>query len=141
MKKVRRRLTLFAVALAVLPALAFSIATVEESESREHLRKYLVNVDVSDRIDANEAEAIATAYFLGFVSACGGPDRPKLVDGDWVVPVVVGYAGNLSPSPIRINAKSGAVSYSEGPSFSGYSAFRAVLLWGIPITKHMQFNQ
>jgi hypothetical protein len=113
--------------------LVFVVRTIEAADSRHHLETLLVDVNVGDGIDAREADAIAWAYFLGFVSACGGPDQGTLVNGEWVIPAAFGYAGTPMDSPIRVNARTGAVSQAGGPSFNGYRSFRFSVLWGIPI--------
>ncbi|KQZ45027.1 hypothetical protein [Duganella sp. Root1480D1] len=123
----------FAATLLAVPCLLFALATVDASTSRHHLEELLADVNVSDGISEREADGIAWAYFLGYVGACGGPDHGKLVDGEWVMPVSFGYAGRPMDSPIRINAKTGAVSQAGGPSFRSYGSFRFSALWGIPV--------
>jgi hypothetical protein len=115
--------------------LLFVLATMSEADTRHEFEGYLADVNASDGINQHEAEEIAWAYFLGYVSACGGPDKGTLVDGEWVIPAGVGFGGTPMASPIRINAKTGAIGQSGGPSFGSYRSFRLILLWGIPIKR------
>jgi hypothetical protein len=116
-------------------SLLFALATMSETDTRHHLERHLSDVDASDGIDQHEAEGIAWAYFSGYVSGCGGPDKGALVDGEWVIPAAVGFGGTPMASPIHINAKTGAVGQSGGPSFQSYRSFRLILLWAIPINR------
>jgi hypothetical protein len=119
----------------IMCCLLFVLATMGETHTRHELEGYLNDVNASDGIDQHEADGIAWAYFSGYVSGCGGPDKGALVDGEWVIPAAVGFGGTPMASPIRINAKTGAVDQSGGPSFQSYRSFRLILLWGIPINK------
>lgn len=125
--------TVLAGTAVAICCLLFVVTTIEAADSRHHLESLLTDVKVADGIDGREADSIAWAYFLGYISACGGPDQGTLVDGEWVIPVSFGYAGRPMDSPIRINAKTGAISQKGGPSFNGYRSFRFRVLWGIPI--------
>lgn len=116
----------------------FMLVTLDEAKSRRHLEEFLAEVNVEDGINRSEAESIASAYFSGFVGACGGTDEGLLVSGEWVVPASFGMAGNPM-APIRVNAKTGAVSQLGNPSFNSYGTFKAFLLWGIPIRKLTYF--
>ncbi|WP_154668032.1 hypothetical protein [Pseudoduganella violaceinigra] len=132
MTKIRK--TVYAVS-AILVAGCFSVfalMTLEAADYRRFLEERLANVDVSDGIDAREADQIAWAYFLGFVSGCGGPDAGQLVSDEWVIPASEGFAGRPMDAPIRINAKTGAVSQTGNMAFRDYRNFRLYLLWGIP---------
>jgi hypothetical protein len=119
----------------IICCLLFVLATMSETETRHHLEGYLADVNASDGIDQREADGIAWAYFLGYVSGCGGPDKGSMVDGEWVIPVALGFGGRPMDSPIRINAKTGAIGQSGGPSFRSYRSFRLILLWGIPMNR------
>lgn len=134
-RRIGKIVTIFACTAAVLCCTLFAATTIEAADSRHHLEAFVADVNVDDGISEREADGIAWAYFLGFVGACGGPDRGTLVDGEWVIPVSFGYAGKPMDSPIRINVKTGAVSQAGAPSFRSYRGFRFSLLWGIPIRK------
>jgi hypothetical protein len=118
---------------------AFALLTIEETEHRQRIESELALIDPSDGINQHEANAISSEYFGGYISACGGPDEGQLVNGEWIVPARIGYAGSLGESPIRIDAKTGGVSYRDGPSFSSFARFRFALEWGIPIRTLTQF--
>jgi hypothetical protein len=135
MPRLKKWSSIFLCIVVATCCLLFIVTTIEEGNSRHHLETLLTDVNVNDGIDAREADAIAWAYFLGYVSACGGPGEGALVGGEWVIPAGFGYAGTPMESPIRINAKTGAVSQAGGPSFNGYHSFRFRVLWGLPIRK------
>jgi len=116
----------------------FMLATLGEAKSRRHLEEFLAEVNVDDGINQIEAESIASAYFSGFVGACGGTGEGVLVNGEWVVPASFGMAGNAM-APIRVNAKTGAISQYGNYSFNSYGTFKAFLLWWIPIRKLTYF--
>lgn len=135
MRRIRKTCYVLSALLMAVCVSVFALMTVEAAGSRAHLEEFLANVNANDGIDAFEAEQMAWAYFLGFVSGCGGPDDGRLVGDEWVIPASFGYAGQPMAVPIRINAKTGAISQLGGKSFHSYSAFRLYLLWGIPIRK------
>jgi len=137
--KLRRFLSILAIAVVSLPSVAFTVLTIEEAEHREKIETELALVDPSDGINEREATAISWEYFAGYIGACGGPDKGQLMDGEWVIPVSIGYAGRPAESPIRIDARTGAVSYKDGPRFSSFARFRFALKWGLPIRKLTQF--
>ncbi len=121
--------------LAILSCGLFIISTIEETNSRIRLESYLGDVDTSDGISEHEADNIARAYFSGFVSGCGGPDRAVRVGNEWVFRMSEGMGATALDNPLRIDSKSGGVAYQDGPSFIGYRSFRFYLLWGRPIHK------
>ena len=131
----RRVLGIFASVLVFLCCVVFVLSTIDHADTRRHLQDVLGSVDAADGIDEDEAHGIAWAYFLGYVSACGGPDKGTLVDGQWVIPASSGMGGKRMDAPIRIDARTGAVSQAGGPSFPGYRSFRLILLWGIPLDR------
>jgi len=135
-----RRITWWCVAiLLLLPFTLFVLFTVDEAKARDGFRQELADVDVSDGISSVEANEIAGAYFGGYISACGGPSEGKLINGEWVIPISIGYGGRAAESPIRINAKTGGTRYEGGPTFSSFETFRFNLLWGIPLRKLSYF--
>lgn len=140
MPKLGRSFRRLAIALAVLCGLTFGIITVDEEDTRHDFEHLLADVDVGDGISKSEAENIASAYFLGFVGACGGTDEGHLVNGEWIIPATFGYAGR-EMAPIKVNAQTGAIAQLQNSSFRNYSSFRLYLLWGIPIRKLMYFSE
>lgn len=123
--RLKKVVVLFAVTASALSGLLFGLVTIEESGSRHHLEAFLANVNVDDGISEREADGMAWAYFQGFVGACGGPERAMLVDGDWVIPAEYGYGATPMESPIRINAKTGAISQVGGPRLVATAAFES----------------
>jgi len=140
MPKLGRSFRRLAIALAVLCGLTFGIVTVDEADTRHGFEHLLADVDVGDGISKSEAENIASAYFLGFVGACGGTDEGHLVNGEWTMQATFGYAGR-EMAPIKVNAQTGAIAQLQNSSFRNYSSFRLYLLWGIPIRKLMYFRK
>lgn len=140
MPKLGRAVKWLAVALALLCGLLFGIVTVDEADTRHHFEHLLADVGAGDGINKSEAENIASAYFLGFVGACGGTDEGHLVNGEWVIPATFGYAGR-EMAPIKVDAQTGAIAQLQNSSFRNYSSFRLYLLWGIPIRKLMYFRE
>jgi hypothetical protein len=105
---------------------------VSDRAQQDRMGRYLGSINADDGIDADEAQGIASAYFLTFISACGGPDHPVMVNGEWSVPLAEGFAGRSLPNSIRIDPKSGAIRYLDGPSFSSFRRFQFALTWGAP---------
>jgi hypothetical protein len=66
-----------------------------------------------------------------YISACGGPLDPELVEGRWRSRMLVGYAGKLSDKFIEVDARSGAVSSPGKPSFPTFRAFSSDLFGGL----------
>ncbi len=125
--------------LFLVPFILFVLVTVDEARARDGFRQELADVNLGDGISRVEAHEIAGAYFGGYISACGGLGEGKLIDGEWVIPVSIGYGGRPAESPIRINAKTGGARYEGGPTFSNFETFKFNLLWGIPLRKFSYF--
>jgi hypothetical protein len=98
---------------------------------REQFAAELSTVNAADGISAEEAQALAMVYAVELISGCGGADTALLKDGRWVAQVRIGYAGNLSQTVITIDAKSGAMSSTDGPSFPNVWLFRQYIALGI----------
>ena len=97
----------------------------------EH-RKTFAAIHVEDGIDEHEAETLARAYLDEFISGCGAPMAPTASAGSWSFQLKLGVAGELSAETIRVDARTGATSSSQGrPSFSSLAAFRRAVLWGL----------
>jgi hypothetical protein len=95
-------------------------------------------VDPHDGIDAAEARAIAKAYFAGVqLSEWGGAGPLTRAGEEWLSTAQVGVSGKERVrEPIRISARTGAVSYLGHPSFATVTALRAsargTTCWGRP---------
>jgi len=95
-------------------------------------RNSFAAIHVEDGIDEHEAETLARVYLDEFISGCGAPMPPKASGGSWVSQLKLGVAGQLSAETIRVDARTGAISSSEGrPRFSSLAAFRREVLWGL----------
>lgn len=130
-----KKLTLFALcslallACALILQITFAIPDYL-APLRDRYETTLNDVDPNKPIDVTAAKKLAEVYFLEFISACGGPEEPKLVDGIWVIPYREGIAGRLSDDAIRINARSAEISSMAGPHYAGYRSFRWSVLLG-----------
>lgn len=77
----------------------------------------LDTVNVGDGIDASEALTIMGIYSSEFIAGCGGPATPVLRDGAWISQMRIGPTGNLSQQFVRVDARTGGISSTEGPTF------------------------
>lgn len=93
MSKLRKTAFILTVTLAVLCCSLFVLVTIDEARSRQEIEGFLDNINVSDGINEREAEGIAWAYFVGYISGCGGPDKSTLVNGEWIIPASEGMGG------------------------------------------------
>ena len=96
----------------------------KSAELRARERTKLGRVSVEGGIDRQEATLIAQAYFVLYVSGCGGPDEP-VKDGDsWTSVARVGYGGEPADRPIRITVSNGAITGPSSHSFETFDEFR-----------------
>ena len=85
----------------------------------------LVDVDPSDGVDAQEATAIAEAYFHEYsLIDCGSPGKAALHGRTWVFKLLFGVTAEPTGERIRIDAKTGAISSDIGPRFRDFASFR-----------------
>jgi hypothetical protein len=85
----------------------------------------LALIDPSDGIDASEAQAIAKAYFPSFVAELGAAGPPTRKGEEWLCTVAFGTSLQPGPAPIRINARTGAVSLAGHRSLASVGELRA----------------
>jgi len=90
----------------------------------------LDTVNVDDGIDASEAAKIMSIYSGEYISGCGGPATPVLIDRTWVSQVYIGAAGQLSQQFVRVDASTGAVSSTLGPTFPRLFLLKTSIAWG-----------
>lgn len=69
-------------------------------------------IDPRKGIGECEANLLASAYFFGYISFCGGTSFPKDHGYAWVADTRVGYGG-VSGSPVIVKKRTG-VTYSPG---------------------------
>lgn len=90
-------------------------------------------VNASDGIDKAEAHTIAAAYFLRFISGCGGPGVVARHGHEWWSTPTFGIGGRELAAPIKIDARTGGVSFdaraaglseSDGRTFESIDDFR-----------------
>jgi len=81
--------------------------------------------------DAMAAGDIASVYFERFIGGCGFNDFPRYQCGEWRSEAHVGYGGSPK-GPIRINARTGGVSFAGGPSFATGREFWTAVFGPMP---------
>jgi hypothetical protein len=91
----------------------------------------LDRVNVDDGVDAAEATTILRIYTGEFITGCGGAAPPSLINGEWVSRIHIGYAGKLSDQVAKVNAKTGSVSSTEGPTFPRLILLKTSISWGM----------
>ncbi len=84
----------------------------------------LRSLEVGLGIDRHGAEIIGRVYFDRYVSGCGYTGEPQRNGDFWEVQPFVGYAGKPSKRLIRVDARSGGVSWADGPAFETLDDFR-----------------
>jgi hypothetical protein len=72
--------------------------------------------DVADGVDRSEAEFLGGAYFFWRLGPCGFPDEPQDAGAEWHMRPRVGYSGKPAADLIRVDKRSGVVSYASEPS-------------------------
>jgi hypothetical protein len=85
-------------------------------QRRSRLATELKAVTVEDGVDEAEANVIAQSYFLRFGPGCGY--AADVTDGGpvWISAAHVGYAGVPTREPIRIDKRTGRVTWGNGPT-------------------------
>lgn len=91
----------------------------------------LDTVNVDDGVDAAEAATILQIYTGEFITGCGGAAPPSLINGEWVSRIHIGYGGQLSNQLARVNATTGRVSSTEGPTFPRLLLLKTSISWGM----------
>jgi hypothetical protein len=84
----------------------------------------LAKITTSKGIHYVEAEAITKVYFATFLSGCGFAEGPTFRHGVWRSRARVGYAGELLPGAIEVNATTGGIGYTGCPVFQTLEEFR-----------------
>ena len=84
----------------------------------------LAKITTGKRIHYAEAKAITEVYFATFLSGCGFAEGPTFRHGVWRSRARVGYAGELLPGAIEVNATTGGIGYPGCPFFQTLEEFR-----------------
>ena len=87
----------------------------------------LAKVSANSGIDYQEAKGLTDVYFATFLSGCGFADGPTLRQGIWRSRARVGYAGELLPGAIEVNAETGGIGYAGCPVFRNVEELRAAV--------------
>lgn len=128
--------TSFRVALCVLGAVSLATAhhnrtVADRIVALDGLRDRLSEVDVSDGIQADEADVIASEYshlLLGPAAACSGTTSPTLVDGAWKAELLFGYGGEHTGRWINIDPIGGGATSPGGRHYPTFASFRRAAL-------------
>jgi hypothetical protein len=72
--------------------------------------------NVTDGINGAEALFLGEAYFSWQLGGCGFPQEPQDGGTEWRLPVRFGVAGTKLPNPVRVDKRTGKVSYAAGES-------------------------
>ena len=84
----------------------------------------LAKITTSKGIHYTEAKAITKIYFATFLDGCGFAEGPTFRQGVWRSRARVGYAGELLPGAIEVNATTGGIGYTGCPVFRTLEDFR-----------------
>ena len=88
-------------------------------EHRAQLQAKLSTVVIEDGISQSEADIIAENYYFRFTqTACGSVLRVTEEDSIWIARTYYGPAAMPTREPIRIDKRSGRVTWSDGPTMS-----------------------
>jgi hypothetical protein len=97
----------------------------------QRLRDRLGSVDVSDGIQVDEADLIASEYsdlVLGPIAACSGTTAPTLADGVWKAEILFGFGGEPTGTWITVDPVRGGVGSPGKRSYRHFDSFRRARL-------------
>lgn len=125
------------VAVGILAALAivtacFAGPLTDRVIAVQRLRTSFSEVDVSDGIQKDEADLIASEYtrlLLGPAGACSGTNDPTFSDGKWRAEILFGFGGEPSGQSISVDRNRGGVSAPGHPTYESFDAFRSARLF------------
>jgi hypothetical protein len=81
-------------------------------------------INVTNGIRYAEARTLTEAYFGTFLSGCGFAEGPRRHHGVWRSRARVGFAGELLPGAIEVDARTGAIGFPGCPVFRTLEEFR-----------------
>jgi hypothetical protein len=81
-------------------------------ESWREFDKAASAFSVADGVDQSEAQFLAQAFFVWKISGCGFPESPVDAGAEWQARPRIGYAGEPGSDLIRIDKRTGVVSYA-----------------------------
>ena len=103
----------------------------ELKQYRRKLQEQLSRIHPDDGMDSSEALEAAQIYMGEYITGCGGPEKPQLIDGRWRSELRVGLTGQHSSTVIDVDAKTGGVSSSGGPRFATFREFADDVVSGV----------
>lgn len=101
--------------LSTLGCLLCGCATPTYGDACWKLQAQMREVVVEDGINAQEADIIAQSYFSRFGWGCGAVGEVVESDTSWVAKTFFGF-GAEPREPIRIDKRTGRVTWSHGPT-------------------------
>jgi hypothetical protein len=111
------RMKTFLPLFLTLSSVLFGCATYPTAgEERRRLPVQLQDIVPEDGINAAEADVFAQSYFRRFGPMCGAASKVADVGEFWVSSTLVGFAAAPTREPIRIEKRTGQVSWSDGPT-------------------------
>jgi hypothetical protein len=93
-------------------------------EAWRDFNKTAASFSVADGVDQREANLLAQAFFLWKVGACGFAEAPEDAGGEWHSHPRIGYAGQPGSDIIRIDKRTGTVSYASEPPVAAASVIQ-----------------
>jgi hypothetical protein len=91
-------------------------AAISYPQELQALKNRLATVNMDDGISKDEADIIAENYWALCGIGCGAMMPPEDWGQYWISKTVLGYAARPTREPIRIDKKSGQITWSDGPT-------------------------
>jgi hypothetical protein len=111
-------------ALLLIALQAFGCAAPEGVAPARDLGAELAKISARNGIRYAEARTLTEAYFETFLSGCGFAEGPRRHWGVWRARARVGFAGELLPGAIEVDARTGAIGFPGCPAFHTLEEFR-----------------
>ncbi len=112
-----RTITLLAALLAFACGVSFDVQQHHRDEW-QRFNEAAGSFSAVDGIDRGEAELLGGAYFLRKFGACGVPGDARDAGTEWRMRPLVGVGAVPADDEIRVDKRTGAVSYASDPPVS-----------------------
>ena len=93
-------------------------------EAWRDFNKAATSFSATDGVDQHEANLLAQAFFLWKIGGCGFADAPGDDGEEWRSRPRIGYAGQPGSEFIRIDKRTGTVSYASEPPATAASVIQ-----------------
>ena len=87
-------------------------------QAKQERIKMLSQVDLSNGVDAKEADILGGLYFVNFVSGCGVTGKPIDRGDYWELEMYIGIAAQKSEDNIKIDKQTGKISLRGRPALT-----------------------